>query len=211
MIGLLKKEFFVLRKSLRTWGVLLFLYAALSATGIWGSTILATMVTMITLMMPLTAFSLDQVTHWDRFAATLPGGREKMVLARYGSSILICLISVVICAVLTIVLAGIGLLETDLMEAIVGVVSCGAVALVMVSVVLPICYKVGPEKARIVFMLVFLVFFGGGVALLGLLPEQMAMPTWIGSAMVTGCVVLPLVALTVSYHLSVDILRKKEL
>lgn len=210
MNGLLKKEFFVLRKQLRTWTMLFVLYAAIAVTGVWGPYILTTLVTVMTLMTPLSAFGYDQSTGWETFVATLPGGREKAVGARYLFCLLVDLAAAALALGLTLLLGLLGFADVALDEAAASTLSCAAVALLMIAVALPLCYKLGVEKARVVYMAVFLASFGGGLALVNLLSGRIALPAWLGYALLAAVVPVLAVVMYLSYRTSVSILRKKE-
>lgn len=210
MNGLLKKEFFVLRKQLRTWTLLFVLYAAIAVTGVWGPYILTTLVTVMTLMTPLSAFGYDQSTGWETFVATLPGGREKAVGARYLFCLLVDLAAAALALGLTLLLGLLGLADVALDETAASTLSCAAVALLMIAVALPLCYKLGVEKARVVYMAVFLAAFGGGLALVNLLSGRIALPAWLGYALLAAVVPVLAVVMYLSYRTSVSILRKKE-
>lgn len=210
MNGLLKKEFFVLRKQLRTWTMLFVLYAAIAVTGVWGPYILTTLVTVMTLMTPLSAFGYDQSTGWETFVATLPGGREKAVGARYLFCLLVDLAAAALALGLTLLLGLLGFADVALDEAAASTLSCAAVALLMIAVALPLCYKLGVEKARVVYMAVFLAAFGGGLALVNLLSGRIALPAWLGYALLAAVVPVLVVVMYLSYRTSVSILRKKE-
>ena len=210
MNGLLKKEFFVLRKQLRTWTLLFVLYAAIAVTGVWGPYILTTLVTVMTLMTPLSAFGYDQSTGWETFVATLPGGREKAVGARYLFCLRVDLAAAALALGLTLLLGLLGFADVALDEAAASTLSCAAVALLMIAVALPLCYKLGVEKARVVYMAVFLAAFGGGLALVNLLSGRIALPAWLGYALLAAVVPVLAVVMYLSYRTSVSILRKKE-
>lgn len=210
MNGLLKKEFFVLRKQLRTWTMLFVLYAAIAVTGVWGPYILTTLVTVMTLMTPLSAFGYDQSTGWETFVATLPGGREKAVGARYLFCLVVGLAAAALALGLTLLLGLLGLAEVTLGEAAASTLSCAAVALLMIAVALPLCYKLGVEKARVVYMAVFLAAFGGGLALVNLLSGRIALPAWLGYALLAAVVPVLAAVMYLSYRTSVSVLRKKE-
>lgn len=210
MNGLLKKEFFVLRKQLRTWTLLFVLYAAIAVTGVWGPYILTTLVTVMTLMTPLSAFGYDQSTGWETFVATLPGGREKAVGARYLFCLLVDLAAAALALGLTLLLGLLRFADVALDEAAASTLSCAAVALLMIAVALPLCYKLGVEKARVVYMAVFLAAFGGGLALVNLLSGRIALPAWLGYALLAAVVPVLAVVMYLSYRTSVSILRKKE-
>ena len=110
----------------------------------------------------------------------------------------------------SLLLGLLGFADVALDEAAASTLSCAAVALLMIAVALPLCYKLGVEKARVVYMAVFLAAFGGGLALVNLLSGRIALPAWLGYALLAAVVPVLVVVMYLSYRTSVSILRKKE-
>lgn len=96
MMGYVRKDFLLMRKQMRTYGVILLVYGAISAAGVWESYILSGFVVLVTLMCPLSAMAFDQVSRWDSYACTLPGGARNAVRGRYVYTAVIALGSVLI-------------------------------------------------------------------------------------------------------------------
>ena len=68
MMGYMRKDFLLMRKQMRTYGVIFLVYGAISAAGVWDSYILSGFVVLVTLMCPLSAMAFDQVSRWDSYA-----------------------------------------------------------------------------------------------------------------------------------------------
>ena len=213
MIGFWKKDLFILRKYMRTYALILVAYAVLGISGTWGSSLMTTMISFVTLMCPLTAFSFDQATRWDGYACSLPDGGRGAVAGRYLYTLTIWLAAIGMCCVLSTVLWVTGLQESSLMEQLLGNLASGAVGLLMVSITLPMCYKFGVERGRVLMtvlcLFVFLGIMGGIWMIEGPIPEDVDVVTILNVGMAIF-VAVTLVGFYVSYRVSRAIYLKKE-
>ena len=169
MIGFWKKDLFILRKYMRTYAFILVLYALLSVSGVWGSNLIATMVSLVTLMCPLTAFAYDQATRWDAYASSLPDSGTGAVAGRYLFTLTIWAGATGLCCVLSAALWAAGLLEGGLLDLTMGNLVSGTVGLLMAAVTLPMCYKFGIERGRILMTVIFVSIFAGIIGAIGLI------------------------------------------
>ena len=76
MTGLMVKDFLVMRKSIKTYILFLAFYFVMAALGIFPISFITAMVQIIIMMLPLSAFSYDEMSKWDRYAFSLPLGRR---------------------------------------------------------------------------------------------------------------------------------------
>jgi len=152
--GLIWKDLLILRKSLRTYLLMVLIYAALSLTGTFGGTFVAMLCVML-LILPISAFAYDEMARWDRYAFSLPLGRERVVQARYGFVLLMALIAAALGSSLSVVLSI--LTKEDLMLYLCTMLAALAIGLLVCAVLLPLCYKLGAERARPWLMIVTLV------------------------------------------------------
>lgn len=163
MTGLILKDFLILRKTLRSYLLILVVYAGIAFTGVWTADIVGVLMVVMVMILPMNVFAYDKQCQWDTYGLALPVGRTKTVAARYLCVLLLCLFSVALT-----VIAGVGLYAAGrLEEPAVFMVTCavmGLVAVLMNAILLPFLYKFGPERAR-------MMFFGimGGIVLLGVL------------------------------------------
>lgn len=213
MMGFIYKDFMVLRKQMIYILFLLAVYAGLSATDAIGPTILPAIVVIVGLIYPLNAFAYDEQARWDKFAAATPAGRRGMVAARYLFVVLLLVIaSVLVTALLTVVRLA-GLVDKPWGELLLPVPACGMVGLAMNAVTLPILYKFGPEKSRIISMaifgLIFAVCFG-----IGWLAPGGGLPVPSDTALLglfLGFALLAVAGFVASFFLSLGIFSRKEL
>ena len=150
MIGLILKDFLILRKSLSSYLVMMAIYAAIAFSGAWSADIIGVLTVVVVAILPLNVFSYDKQAHWDTYGLALPIGRTKTVAARYLCVLLLCLGSIVLTTIAGIALYAVGRIE----EPAAFMVSCavmGLIAVLMNAVMLPFLYKFGPERARMMF------------------------------------------------------------
>lgn len=163
MTGLILKDFLILRKTLRSYLLILIVYAGIAFSGVWSADIVGVLMVVMVMMLPMNVFAYDKQCQWDTYGLALPVGRTKTVAARYLCVLLLCVFSVALTVITGIGLYAAGRLE----EPAQFMVSCavmGLVAVLMNAILLPFLYKFGPERAR-------MMFFGimGGIVLLAVL------------------------------------------
>lgn len=217
MIGLVKKDFLVLRKVLKSYIVILVIMMGLSAFGIYAMSFVTSFISVMVMMLPISSFAYDKQAQWDSYAAALPVGRRAMVGARYLFALL-----VVVCvgsfALVSCVVDSIAN-RSDMLESIGTVLGSLGVAVLIADIMLPLNYKLGPERARpylygIVFIPLLLL---AGAWKLGLLDHLDL--SFLETLPDTGLVALgfmaliPLAALlgmVVSFLISCGIMKRKE-
>lgn len=158
MIGLLHKDLLLLRKSLMTYGLFLVLYLGLSVAGVFPLSVASAALEVCLLMLPLSAFAYDDQARWDRYAMALPLSPAQVVGGRYLLVLLLVAAAMVgsglICAVA-------GALRLSAAETAASALVTTGLVLLIQDLCLPLCYKLGLERARTAFYcLMFLPLFG---------------------------------------------------
>ena len=202
MTGLILKDFLILRKTLRSYLLIAVIYMGVALTGAWPVTIVGGLMVAMVAILPMNVFAYDKQAKWDTYGLALPVGRTKTVAARYLCVLLLCLLSLiltVVCGIAMLLLGHIDEPDTYVVSCAV----CGLLAVLANTVMLPLLYKFGPERARLFFygfmgfvVAVIILFFKvfGGVELLESLgeptPAQIAAIPVI--AVISGIVLLAL-------------------
>ncbi len=151
MKGFLCKDFLASRRLMKTYAIFLVIYVIMAVAGFFDVSVVAGMLMVIITMLPISTFTVDEAAKWERYAMCMPDGRKHAVLARYVFSLLLVLVTFVLGLVLTVISGGevyTGLLSMILMYGI---------ALFMMDIMLPLCYKLGAERARPFMMVIFFV------------------------------------------------------
>lgn len=146
MSGLIVKDFLVLRKTFKSYLLIIGLYAALSAMGMFNISFVAAFISVMVMLLPISAFAYDEQAGWDRCAMSLPLGRRRVVTARYLFILLMALVSAAGGAAVSVIMA---IAKTeDMVEMLATILTTVGLGLVVSAILLPLCYKLGAERAR---------------------------------------------------------------
>lgn len=155
---------------------------------------------MYAMMLPITSMSIDEKSHFERYAMTMPVTRTSMALSKYVFGVFCSLILAVLGFAASLIIGD------EPAEALLSCAACFCVGLVFMSVLLPLIYKLGVEKARLSMMAIFVVF----LIIFSFALERMGVEL---DNITDALMVLPLVTLAVmavSMCISVGIYRRKE-
>lgn len=114
---------------------------------------------------PLSALAYDEKDNWDKFALASGVTRNQLAVSRYLLGLLIFL---PMWAISFILVAAGGMWNIENLSVL---LSYGGIALLTIDVILPVIFKIGVEKGRLVYILTILVVVALS-ALLGLLVES---------------------------------------
>jgi ABC-type transport system involved in multi-copper enzyme maturation permease subunit len=157
------------------------------------------------------------MSKWEGFALTMPIGRDTIIKGKYIVMLLLTFLgsgfSVIFMAVINAVLG-----KPNIFEGIQVCAGGAAVIILFYSITIPIITKLGVEKARILFFAVYIipiftvVFVGKAVENGNLkIPDSLIR---VGKVFMENIyVIVPLVvilALAISYMVSINIYRKKD-
>jgi ABC-2 type transport system permease protein len=147
MKGLILKDLFNLKTQFRFYLFFILIFALMSFTGMDMNT-LGGVIALVCAMLPITALGLDEKNNWDKYALTLPVVRKDLVLSKYTLG-LICTVAG---SIVSFMLMGIrnGFSQTTLYIALVFF----AISLFYLSLLLPLMFKLGVEKGRIIMILI---------------------------------------------------------
>lgn len=207
MKGLILKDFYNLSNYKK---VLLFLILFYGVLGFATDSIASMLGVIIVLSAALTPtlFSYDEFSKWDCYALSMPLTRRDVVLARYIVSAILVAASTILTGAM-IVIAGIIKPDTNTGEAWLSLKLMLAFALFFISIMMPVCYKIGPEKGRLYMMAsIFLPIIGTFVL------KHMGFSAPTEQQLLRGSYALLLLAVlfvVISYIISCRIFEKKEL
>ena len=192
MTGLLLKDLLCLRRQVRVYVIATVVYGTMTLMGVWDVSFFTWFFTLIAAMIPLSLFTLDAGAKWDVYALTLPVGRNGVVAARYLFTLVVVLLGLVLSLAMGVLTMALGRMEDWGGFLIAASVAAGA-GLLLSAVMLPVLYKVGPEKARIAMLAIMGVFvLAVFLAVRGM--EQVGQPGLL-AAVAEGIAALPALAL----------------
>lgn len=208
MKGLLLKDLFVVSEFVRVLTLMAIVFIA-SMMAIDGFSVIGAMISLLVVSLVISSFSYDDLAHWDSFAATLPVSRRKLVASKYLFLLLLGVLAVVFNGLVSVLFAalqpGVSLAEQFVTGILISMAAC-----IIDFVLIPLIYKYGAEKSRMM-MMVIVIIFGityGGAALLKMLnigTDWITLPILIG-----GIAAAFLASLLISWICSVKIVEKKE-
>lgn len=214
MTGLVLKDFLCLRRVVGSMLLVAAFYFVLSFTAMFDLGIMAGVVMIILSFIPANCFAYDKAAGWDVYAATFPMSRARQVAARYLTVLLLMAAGLV----LSLAMAGLGALfgKMDNWEVFLAtdmVYTC--MALIFNAIMLPLLYRFGAERSRVLFYGVL-----AAMALVGFLAIQAAggldalkeldgLP--FSPLLAAGAPLVSLLLLGLSFPLSLHFYRKQEL
>lgn len=156
MKGILYKDLLVLKKQGFIIIGCLALYAVIALMGESSSSIFSFAVVFLGAMLPITAMGYDEQAKWDKYALSMPVSRNGMVLSKYLLSLIVFTAASVLNLIVMLVQNKGSLAGDDLLASL-SVLSFGVL---YVSVILPLLFRFGVEKGRLMTLLVIFVPVG---------------------------------------------------
>lgn len=156
MLGMIMADVYTLKKMLKLSGVLCLIYIVL-AMFVEDATPMIAFVIFFSMMSILSAFSYNEQCHWDVFVNTLPVDRNKVVREKYVLTLLFLLVAAVISDIAMVVSNMI--YHRPLLYTIENVHIVTAIAAFYLAITIPIMFKMGTERARVIMVLVYVIPF----------------------------------------------------
>ena len=209
MLGLIKKDFLLIKANSKQMVIIFIVYLMLAFQGTFDATFI---VPLIGIMLFISTFSYDDFNNWNSYAVTLPDGRRNVVRAKYIASIIL---TVILGAVALAISAGISYTKTnsinvdEIMSSLMGTMLS---SVIIISLLYPIVFKFGATNGRIIL---FAVVFG--IAGIGALIAQFVDMTFIidiinglDSYSLIAIPIISVILLGISYLISNKIYQRKE-
>ena len=203
MKALLLKDWYVLRKQLWVWFVLLFIWSIVPTL------YLNLMAVVYGAMIPYSVMAYDQRSRWDKFARLLPYSDRTVVLSRYALgwiSLSVGAATVAICQGVLTCLPLPAKLSANLSPGFVFAALC--VGCLLLDLNIPLILRYGTEKARWVAILITFLTFASVGALNGLVNDAKTIAAAVLSLTLAGMLVLTIIATAVSIPLSLKFYRE---
>lgn len=150
MHGLIQKDLYSLRGSLKSILLIMVLFGILFIPQAGGISFIAVTVFIMPSLV-ISTISMDDFVKWDKYALTLPLSRKDIVKSKYELLLLLSIIGAIIGLAVTAVynlVVNQASVEDILMMGIMMV----AISIALLGIVMPVIYKFGVEKARILMM-----------------------------------------------------------
>ena len=105
------------------------------------------------MLLPLTTLSIDEKSRVEGYMMTMPVTRAELALSRYALGIL---------GLLALGVLGVGaslVIGDSLEEALGASIACFCIAVLLLGVTLPLVYKCGTDKARVISIVIYMATF----------------------------------------------------
>ncbi|MGB4606880.1 MAG: ABC-2 transporter permease [Tissierellia bacterium] len=202
MTGLIIKDLLNLKKQGKIYLLLVVFYFAMGLVN-ENTSMFTSMMTMVAVLIPLTAMAYDERSKWDRYALTMPISRKNMVMSRYLLGLIFLIVAFVLSMLVNMVISNMKTAENTLV--VLGGFSTG---LMLMSVIFPLLFKFGVEKGRIFMMIVIFIPVAAlmMISKLGIsMPDEEIIKSVIYLSPIIGAVIF-----LISIYVSLWIYKKKE-
>ena len=215
MKGLIIKDILNLRNYMKQL-ILVFIFFIAYGIFLKNGTFVGTMITLMLSMQVITTMSYDEYAKWDKYALTMNINRKDIIISKYIFFTISIIIGIVVGITTSIAINQIAKLDTGMNEIIVTSIVVPCVFAILFSIIIPVVFKTGVEKGRIVMMLILFIpaiLVGAIVKISEKANITMPSPSNLEILMkfgVLGLVLLTILAVFISYKVSLSIYNKKE-
>lgn len=205
MLGLIKKDFLIIKNNLKLIIVMLMVFFIMALGGQFNISFIPT---FIIVMLFISTFSYDEYNNWDAYAITLPGGRKSIVKSKYITSLFLTLLSAVITVLLNCLISVIN--NTDVNEFISSLLGSICAIVIIQSIMYPLIFKFGMKKGRIVLFILVFVMVGVISLLKNIIKTPNILVVLFNDYWFIVIPIILVISLLISYKISEKIYLKKE-
>lgn len=216
MTGLILKDLVNLKRYSKTLGVFIAIYVVMSFIN-KDASMFNSIFTVVLAMITISSYSFDEAAKWDTYALSMPIERKDIVRSKYYLLLIISALGLGLSLIFSIginLYIGCDNLLSGFEFSLIGVMGL----LFLYSIIIPFITKVGVEKARIIIIIVFMLPMGIAYLVMNTLNNgTMLIPDnilEIGRLILQyKYIIVPIaiiIALSISYNISVSIYQKKQ-
>ena len=141
MKGIVIKDLLTLKSSMKTVVLIVILFGFMGAKS--GSAYMSTFASVYAAILPMTCMAFDERSRFNRYAVVMPVNLRDIVLSKYVVGLILAVAATVVATAMT-ALSGGSIGET--------VAASIAIPMVYHSLLLPLMFKFGVEKSRIIIL-----------------------------------------------------------
>ncbi len=142
MKGLVLKDLMTLKRDFKSYLAIFVLYLFIDYQSGQSSLTLA-IGFIISTMLPIASISYDERSKWDKIANTMPVSRKEIILAKYALGRMFTVAAVTFSSIISVIM---------LKEKLAVPIAMTLVSLVYQAVLIPLLYKFGSERGRIMMI-----------------------------------------------------------
>ncbi|MGL4606790.1 MAG: ABC-2 transporter permease [Eubacteriaceae bacterium] len=151
MKGLIIKDFLNLRSTLKTLLIMLVVFSIIFIPQ--GGFEILGIIILMSGMMIITTMSYDDLANWDVYALSMPLTRKELVLSKYSGMVILNLGGGLLALLIGSAGSIFGNIEISWLELLSSIGILLVISLVFGSLMIPMVYKFGTEKARLMIIL----------------------------------------------------------
>ena len=203
------KDLAMIKSNFKLLAILIIVYAVM---GVTDEMDISFILPFMSVMVMISSFSYDEFNKWESYASTFPNGRKNSVRAKYLITILLILLMAVITTVLSLFIAHSKTSSLAYENILLTTLGNIFATIIVLSLMYPIIYKLGIEKARIaIFVTIFGIAIIGGILINYVdLAKFLNVLSPLENYWVFIIIGLGIVFIYTSYRLSLHFLLKKE-
>ena len=190
MLGLIKKDFLIIKSNLKTMIIIFIVFLIMILQGVFDSTFV---IPLIGIMLFISTFSYDDFNKWNAYVSALPNGRKNAVRAKYIASIILTLILGIVSIAISIIVSNAKSIEINIEEMLESLFGTIFSVIIIISLMYPIVFKFGSTNGRIIL---FAVIFGLA-AIIGIISNFVDMEAAISAVNIlykNSYIVIPLIS-----------------
>lgn len=149
MKGLLLKDILNLKQQAKIYLLIILVWMALAFTGS-GASFFSGVIAMFSVLIPVSAIAYDEKAKWERYALTMPISRLDLVLSKYLLTFFCAAVGTVFAIVVSLTMT------KDIKESFGTPLITMSIGIIFACVILPIIFRFGVEKGRMLMMVVLL-------------------------------------------------------
>ncbi len=209
MLGFIKKDLAMIKSNFKLLGILIIIYTIM---GFLGKMDISFILPFMSVMIMISSFSYDNYNNWDAYAITFPDGRKNGVKSKYITTILMVLVVSLITLILSFLISYVTTKSINYGETLVTMLGTIFGTLLVLTIMYPIIYKLGVEKARMaIFLIVFGIVIIGGFLVqyidLSVITKSLAfLENYLGLILI----IITILMVYISYKIALHIVMKKE-
>ena len=203
MKALLMKDCYVLWKQMRIFILILLVFCLFN--GSFGSLF----VVVWSAMMPYTAMAYDERSKWGQLAAMLPYADREIVLSKYCFGYLAIAVAAGISLVLQTVLTAVWDRAAENLSPLSSILLAICMGVGVLALTLPLMFRFGVEKGRLVMFLIIFLVCGGAGAVTGITSELSDSGHYLMTLALPGAALAAVILTAVSIPLSLRMYRRR--
>ena len=215
MKGLIIKDILNLRNYMKQL-ILVFIFFVAYGIFLKNGVFVGSMITLMLSMQVITTMSYDEYAKWDKYALTMNINRKDIVLSKYVFFIMSIIIGIVVGIISSSLINIISDSNVGIDEILVTSIMVPCIFAILFCIIIPIVFKIGVEKARVVMMAIFFtptilgfIFFKMAEKANIPMPDEATLDMIFKFGLI-GLIVLTVVFIFISYKISLSIYNKKE-